>query len=113
MDPLGFALEHYDPVGRWREHDGAFAIDASGEFDDGERFDGAAPLEARVARSPAFVRGAFEKLTIYALGRGLRGADEPALEQAVEELSAEPTLVELIHAVVELDAFRRRAAPPR
>jgi hypothetical protein len=113
MDPLGFALEHYDPVGRWREHDGAFAIDASGEFDDGERFDGAAPLEARVARSPAFVRGAFEKLTIYALGRGLRGADEPALEQALEELSAEPTLVELIHAVVELDAFRRRAAPPR
>lgn len=113
MDPLGFALEHYDPIGRWREHDGAFAVDASGEFDDGERFDGAAALEARVARSPAFVRGALEKLTIYALGRGLRGADEPALEQALENLSAQPTLVELIHAVVELDAFRRRAAPPR
>jgi len=113
MDPLGFALEHYDPVGRWREDDGAFAIDASGEFDDGERFDGAAALEARVARSPAFVRGAFEKLTIYALGRGLRGADEPALERALEALGAAPTLVELIHAVVELDAFRRRAAPAR
>lgn len=113
MDNLGFALEHYDPVGRWREQADGFAIDASGEFEDGARFVGASLLEGRLARDPAFARCVLEKLTIYALGRGLREADEPALDAAQAQLPADPTLVDLILAVVELDAFRMRTIPAR
>jgi hypothetical protein len=113
MDNLGFALEHYDPTGKWRTQADGFAIDASGEFEDGARFVGAAALERRLAGDPAFVRCALEKLAVYALGRGLRPADEPALEAALASLPRDPTLSALILAVVELDAFRRRAVPAR
>jgi cytochrome c553 len=111
MDNLGFALEHYDPTGQWRTQADGFAVDASGEFEDGARFVGAAALERRLASDPAFVRCALEKLAIYALGRGLRPADEPALDAAVAALPRDPTLTDVILAVVELDAFRRRTVP--
>jgi len=113
MDPLGFALEHYDPLGRWREHDGGLAVDASGEFEDGTPFRGSRALETRLASDPAFARCVLEKLSVYALGRGLRPADSAALDAARARVGADPTLVELIHAVVELDAFRLRTVAPR
>ena len=45
MDPIGFAMENFDAVGRWRDHDGGNAIDASGAFPDGVTFDGMAGLK--------------------------------------------------------------------
>ncbi len=113
MDNLGFALEHYDPIGRWREHDGGFPIDASGEFEDGQTFVGAELLERRLARDPAFARCVLEKLSVYALGRGLGPADQAALDAAQARLGADPTLVDALRAVVELDAFRMRTVPAR
>ncbi len=113
MDNLGFALEHYDPIGRWRTQSDGFAIDASGEFEDGQPFDGAELLEQRLARDPAFVRCVLEKLAIYALGRGLAPADGAALDAAQARLGPDPTLVDVLHAVVELDAFRMRTVPAR
>ncbi len=113
MDNLGFALEHYDPIGRWREHADGFAVDASGEFEDGLAFTGSALLEQRLARDPAFTRCVLEKLAVYALGRGLRPADGAALDAAQARLGPDPTLVDVLHAVVELEAFRMRTVPPR
>jgi hypothetical protein len=109
LDPLGFALETYDPIGRWRTEDGGMPIDASYELEDGAPQDGSAELERRIARDPRFVRGLAEKLAVYALGRGLRPEDAPAFDALMGELGGRtPTLTELVRAVVRTDAFRRR-----
>jgi hypothetical protein len=88
LDPLGFALENFDPIGRWRERDGATAIDPSGALPDGRRVDGPAGLRALVASDAGFVRGFAAKLLTYALGRGVGEADEAALDRIVAEARA-------------------------
>jgi len=114
MDNLGFALENFDPTGKWRTEADGFPIDASGELEDGMAFVGPAPLERRLARDPAFVRCLAEKLAIYALGRGLGPQDEPAFDAlATEFAGADPTLTDLILGVVRLDAFRRTVVAQR
>ena len=91
MDPLGFALEHYDAVGRWRDRgEGGDAIDASGVFPDGTRFDGAAGLRRFVEEhGDEFVRTFTEKLLAYALGRPLTHADMPAVRTIMRQAAAE------------------------
>ena len=73
IDPLGFALENFDAVGKWRTKDGAAQIDASGAFPTGEAFSG--PTELRGAlvggHREEFVETVVEKLLTYALGRGV------------------------------------------
>src|SRR6202007_2143304 len=73
MDPLGFALENYDAIGRWRTIDESDrAIDASGVLPDGHRFNGPEELRAiLLERRQEFVATVTEKLLTYALGRGL------------------------------------------
>ena len=72
MDPIGFSLENYDAVGRWRTEEGGVPIDASGNLPDGTSFEGISGLrKALLARPELFVTAATEKLLIYALGRGL------------------------------------------
>ena len=84
MDPLGFALENYDAVGRWRMLDGGLPIDASGELVDGTRVEGVADLErALLARPELFVSTLAEKLMTFALGRGVEHYDAPAIRQVV------------------------------
>jgi hypothetical protein len=75
IDPLGFSLEHFDAIGRWRDDDGGFAIDASATLPDGTAFDGHRGL-ARVLRADPRVSACVtQKLMTYALGRGLTRAD--------------------------------------
>ena len=73
MDPLGFALENFDAIGKWRDARRAGApVDASAALPDGTRFHGPAGLRgAARARRDQFVRTVTEKLLTYALGRGL------------------------------------------
>ena len=67
MDPVGFALENFDAVGRWRELDGDKPIDASGGFPDGSKFIGVSGLEQALLNRPElFVRTLTEKLMTYA-----------------------------------------------
>jgi mono/diheme cytochrome c family protein len=76
MDPLGFGLENFDAVGKWRTRDGNFPIDAHGTLPDGNEFDG--PLELRgilAGQREAFARCLTSKLLTYALGRGLEKYD--------------------------------------
>src|SRR5204863_4821924 len=76
MDPLGFALEHFDAIGRWREKDGKFAIETAGTLPDGKSFKGHEELRALLkADANAFTEGLVVKMLIYALGRGLEHSD--------------------------------------
>jgi hypothetical protein len=70
MDPLGFAFENYDAIGRWREKDGECAIDPSGVLPDGQTFQGPAELKAILkSKKDLFRRCLTEKILTYALGR--------------------------------------------
>ena len=84
MDPLGFALEHYDPIGRWRTTDATRPIDASARLPDGTEFQGPAGLRALLlSRQDQFVRTVTEKLMTYALGRELEYSDAPAVRHVI------------------------------
>jgi hypothetical protein len=110
MDPIGFALENFNAVGAFREKDGAFAIDASGEFPDGTKFDGPGGLKAVVSeRKEEFVRCLTERMLIYAIGRGLEYYDRPTVEKIVQAMPARGyKFSALISQIVNSDAFRQR-----
>lgn len=81
MDPIGFGLENYDAIGRWRTHEGKFPIDSSGIMPGGKPFAGPVELKAILKSNPgAFTRALTEKLLTYALGRGLERYDRPAVD---------------------------------
>ncbi|HEY2147916.1 MAG TPA: DUF1592 domain-containing protein, partial [Pirellulales bacterium] len=82
MDPLGFGLENFDAVGRWRTKDGSEPIDASGLLPGGRKFDGVEGLRGILkARKDEFARCLAEKMLTYALGRGLEDFDDAAVDQ--------------------------------
>lgn len=86
MDPVGFALENFDAVGRWREFENGAAIDVSGGLPDGSVFAGVDSLENGLLERPKlFVRTLSEKLLTFALGRGIEPHDAPAIRQIVRE----------------------------
>jgi len=86
MDPLGFALENYDAIGRWRTQDGKFPIDASGSMPNGKTFNGPAEMKALLKENlPVFARAIAVKLLTYALGRGVEGFDLRTVDALVRE----------------------------
>ena len=117
IDPLGFALENFDAVGRWRaREDGADTpFDASGALPDGAPFDGPAAFREALLREPwatEFATTVVEKLMTYALGRGLEHYDAPAVRRILRD--AEPggyRWSSLIQGVVESLPFQLRRAP--
>ena len=86
MDPIGFALENYDAVGRWRTKEGGFEIDAAGKMPSGERFRNASELKRLLRAHPdEFLLCFTEKLLTYALGRGVERNDKPLLRAMVRD----------------------------
>jgi mono/diheme cytochrome c family protein len=86
MDPVGFALENFDAVGKWRTLEFGKPLDVSGEFSDGVKFNGPDGLRQALLRySPQFVRTVTEKLMIYALGRGIEYQDMPMVRSIVRD----------------------------
>ena len=84
MDPLGFALENFDAVGKWRTRDADNPIDASGQLTDGTQIDGVVSLRLALSKRPGvFVGTLAEKLLTYALGRGVDYHDTPAVRAIV------------------------------
>ncbi|MBS1834680.1 MAG: DUF1592 domain-containing protein [Acidobacteria bacterium] len=82
IDPVGFTLENYDGVGRWRTTEDARPIDATGGLPDGSKFEGVAGLQqAILARPELFVQTFTEKLLTYGLGRGVEYYDQPAVRK--------------------------------
>ena len=110
IDPLGFALEHYDAVGKWRETDEGADINATIELAGATIDSPSAFREALLKQGDrAFVRTAAEKLLTYALGRGLSYRDAPAIRRMVRELEASDNRWStLVLAVVSSEAFRMR-----
>jgi hypothetical protein len=112
MDALGFALERFDVIGRWRAADEHGPIDDAGELPDGRVLAGLPGLKAALLQDPAFPRTLARKLFVYAVGRDLGPVDRLRLDHSVDELAAvgPVTLASLIGLVVESDAFVRRGA---
>ena len=111
MDPIGFALENYDGVGRWRTKDGGVTIDASGKLPDGTQFDGPAGLKKvlTIARREEFVTTVSERLLTYALGRGVEYYDMPALRAILRKTEAnEYRMKDLITAIAASTPFQMR-----
>ena len=89
LDPPGFALERFNPVGQWRETDGAQPVDASSEWN-GQPFDGPAEFKALIAENPhEFTRGFIEHLLSYAINRRLEVYDMPTVEQIEQAAKAD------------------------
>ena len=89
MDPVGFSLENYDAVGRWRTSEDATMVDASGGLPDGSKFSGVSGLLRAVENRPdAFLTTFTEKLLTYSLGRGVEYYDAPAVRKIVRDARA-------------------------
>ncbi len=114
MDPIGFSLENFDAVGRWREQESEGSpVDSSGGLPDGQEFAGIAGLEqGLLARPELFARTVCEKLLTYALGRGVESYDAPAVRRIVA--ASEPggyRLSDIILGIAKSVPFTMRKAP--
>jgi hypothetical protein len=110
MDPLGFGLENFNAIGKYRTSDGKFPIDSSGTTPDGRTFNSAVELENLIAAQPRdFAECVTEKMLTYALGRGLETYDKPAVHQIVNGLAAtDYRFSKLIEAIVNSLPFQKR-----
>ena len=89
MDVLGFGLENYDAIGKWRTKDGKFPIDSSGTFPNGKSFTSPAEMRGLLAANmPEFARCLVEKMLTYALGRGLEQYDRRTVDDMNRKLAA-------------------------
>jgi Protein of unknown function (DUF1585)/Protein of unknown function (DUF1588) len=111
IDPIGFGLENYDPLGRWRDQDAGKPVDAKGLLPDGTTFDGPQELkQVLLKRKDEFVRHLATKVLGYALGRGLTVEDRCAVEEIVAKVKdGEYKAHALVVAVVQSVPFRYRA----
>lgn len=88
LDPLGFSLENFDPIGRWRAEVRGVPVDASGELPTGEKFTGPSELkQVLLAKKQQFIRNVTEKMLAYALGRGVEYYDYPTVKGIMETLA--------------------------
>jgi hypothetical protein len=113
LDPLGFSLENFDGVGRYRAEEGGSPIDASGSMTNGTTVTGPAGLKKVILdRKDEFVEVMAGKLLTYALGRGLEYYDQPALRQIRREMAADnERFSSLVLEVVNSVPFQMRRAP--
>lgn len=110
MDPLGFALENFDGIGKWRDKDGERPVDATGELAGGARFAGPAGLkQVLLDRKPQFRRTMVEKLFTYALGRPPEAVDEPAIREILLSVEQDGDRIgTMIQGIVASFPFRHR-----
>ena len=110
MDQLGFGLENFDPIGRWREKEGEQPIDASGVLPSGDKFDGPQELAKTLKKQRAeFARCLAEKMLTFALGRGLESHDRCAVDTIVEGLEKKDyRFSALVVEIAKSDPFRKR-----
>ena len=116
MDPVGFALENFDAIGRWRTKDDGVAIDPSGTMYNGVKVDGVVGLRNMIASRPDIFAGVLaERMLTYALGRGLNYSDMPMVRKIVRSAAARNyRFSALVLGVVESPAFQmkvKKAAP--
>jgi hypothetical protein len=111
MDPIGFALENFDVVGKWRTQDHAgLALNTADVLNDGTSISGVVSLrEALVKRPDVFVQTFTEKLLIYALGRGLTAEDMPTVRKIVRDSEQQQyRFTALLQGIVDSAPFQMR-----
>jgi hypothetical protein len=113
MDPVGFSLENFDAVGRWRKLEEGQPLDVSGGLPDGSEFTGVAGLERALRDRPELlVRTLTEKLMTFALGRGVEYYDAPAVRLIVRDAQADDyRFSRLILGIVTSTPFQMRRSP--
>jgi len=112
MDPLGFALENFDALGKWRTSSDGAPIDPSASFPDGTRFEGVAGLRTLLAsHKEDFVRTLSAKLLAYAIGRGLDYRDAPVVRGIVRDAApADYSWSSVIAGIVKSTSFSMAVA---
>ncbi|HXS94225.1 MAG TPA: DUF1592 domain-containing protein [Candidatus Limnocylindrales bacterium] len=112
MDPIGFAMENFDPVGVWRTHDSGFPIDPKGQMFDGSKLDGPVALRnALVGRQDAFLAAFTESLLAYGLGRVLEYWDMPQVRSIEREAARNNNkFSSFVLGIVRSPAFQMRRA---
>ncbi len=112
MDPVGFALENYDALGRWRTLEEGQPVDASGGLPDGSQFVGVRGLEEGLLKRPEiFVGTLTEKLLTFALGRGVEPSDGPAVREILRAArAADYRFSALIGGIVSSTSFQMRTS---
>jgi hypothetical protein len=116
IDPVGFALEHFDAIGGWRTVDEAGKpVDALGTTPNGAKVDGLAGLRALLLKQPdQFPRTLTEKLMVYALGRRLDYFDRPAVRTIVHgAASSDYRWSSIVLGIVKSPSFLMRSEGPR
>jgi hypothetical protein len=115
MDQMGFALENFDAIGRWRDRDGEFPVDPAGELAGGRKFADIKELKRVLAATAnqKFTRCLIENMLTYALGRGLDPRDYCTVEEIRKRIAANGNRMhEIVFGIVESRAFQYRGANP-
>jgi mono/diheme cytochrome c family protein len=115
IDPIGLALEHFDPTGKWRIKDNEVAVDTEGVLYDGTKIDGAAALRSALLKHQDVLLETFtENLMTYALGRRVEYYDMPAIRAIVRDAARHDNrMSSFVLGIVNSAAFRMRAENPQ
>lgn len=110
IDPIGFGLENYDLLGRWRTHEDGEKVDASGVMPSGEKFDGPKDLRKIILdRKDSFTRHFIKKVLGFALGRSLTFQDAGTIERVLSEVKrSKYSSQSLIASIILSTPFRNR-----
>jgi mono/diheme cytochrome c family protein len=111
MDPIGFGFENYDGVGKWRDEDGDYPVDAGGKLLSGEDFRDAGELKKILVdkKRDEFLECLASKLLTFALGRGMEYYDRPSIDAVVKNLAKNQyRFSALVTGVVKSPAFQLR-----
>lgn len=115
LDPLGFGLEQFDPIGRWRTTISDQPVDASGELPGGKTFEGVGGLKTiLLEKREQFVRNLTERMLAYALGRGLEYYDAPSIRRITEAVTANHySAATLVSEIALSYPFQHRKSEPK
>jgi len=113
MDPIGFAMENFDGIGKWRTKDAGQNVNASGQLVDGTKISGVVDLRNALLRySPQFARTVTEKLLTYALGRGVEYQDMPVVRAIVRDAARNNyRFSALVEGIVNSEPFQMNRKP--
>jgi mono/diheme cytochrome c family protein len=112
IDPIGFSLENFDAIGRWRSEEAGVPIDARGGMSDGSQFNGVSGLEQALLQHPEmFVRTVVEKLMTFGIGRGTTPLDGPAIRKILRDAAPDGyRFSELVEGIVHSEPFQKRSS---
>lgn len=111
IDPMGFGLEHFNAIGKWRDNDGPVPVDSTGVLTTGQKFSSASELANILLtdRKDTYLRNIVKKMLTYALGRGMEPYDRPAIDTILARMAKDGnTFQSMILAITDSVPFQKR-----